>query len=93
MVDNKVQIKIRDTTIETITLAGTPYPAGTFSFTSALPRTRQGVLVEGFRKKGRGPIRMVQQPSSANDYTAIIEIADTDGGAKEYELEIVWRSN
>ena len=34
---------------------------------------------------------MVQQPSSANDFTAIMEIADTDGGAKEYEIEILWR--
>jgi len=40
---------------------------------------------------GRGTVRVLQQPSRANDFTAVIEIYDTGGGAQEYRLEIVWR--
>jgi hypothetical protein len=92
-VDNVVQLRVRDRDIETVTIAGTPYGEGAFSFTSALPRSRSGgVTVEVNKKKGRGDVRVVQQPSNQNDFTAIVEISDRDGGAKEYELDIYWHN-
>lgn len=90
-VDNVVHLKLKDREMETITVAGTSYGPGTFSFTSALPRSRGGISVEVIKKKGRGNARVIQQPSSQNDFTAIVEVKDGDGGAKEYELEILWR--
>jgi hypothetical protein len=93
MVDNVVQLRIQDRRLETVTIAGTNYGAGTSNVTSALPRGRSGgVIVEAIKKKGRGNVRVIQQPSSQNDFTAIIEISDGDGGAKEYEVEIAWRN-
>lgn len=89
VVDDKIQLVIRDRQIETRTLAGRAYPDGTYSFTSSLPT--RNVSVDVSKTKGRGSVRIVQQPSKSNDYTTIVEISDSDGGAKEYQLDIYWR--
>lgn len=88
IVDNQVQLVIRNRTIETRTIAGREYQPGRFSFTAPLPT--RNVEIEVDKKSGRGNVRVIQQPSRDNDYTAIIQINDDDGGAKEYQLEINW---
>jgi hypothetical protein len=88
-VDDRVQIRLQDRDLRVETLSGRPYPDGTFSFTSALPNRR--VTVEVNKQKGRGNVRVIQQPSRENNFTTVIEVADTEGGAKEYQLEIFWR--
>lgn len=88
-VDDRVRITIRDRDLRVETVAGRPYPEGTFSFTSPLPNRR--VMVEVNKQKGRGNARVLQQPSRENDFTTVIEVSDTEGGAKEYQLEIFWR--
>lgn len=88
-VDARVQIIIKGNSLRVNTFAGQDYGNGNFSFTSSLPRRNVTV---GFNKtKGRGDVRMVQQPSRDNDYTTIIEIVDNDSGAREYQVEIFWR--
>lgn len=88
-VDSRVQISLQGKGLRVNTFAGQNYGEGVFSFTSALPR--RNVSVEVIKKKGRGDVRVVQQPSRNNDYTTIVEINDADAGAREYQLEIVWR--
>jgi hypothetical protein len=34
---------------------------------------------------------VIQRPSANNNYTAVIEIDDKDGGADMYDIEIAWR--
>ena len=87
-VDSKVQLVIRDRSIETQTITGRAYPAGTFSFTNSMPN--QNVEVSVVKKEGRGNIRIVQQPNRRNNFTTIIEIDDAGGGARQYQLEIFW---
>lgn len=87
-VDDRVRLVLQDRNLRVDTVSGRPYPDGTWSFTASLGRD---VVVEVNKQKGRGDVRVLQQPSKENDYSAIIEIADTDGGAKEYQLEIFWR--
>ena len=89
MVDDKVQLVIRERTVTVQTIAGRPYPEGNFSFTAALPSRR--VAVEVNKTRGRGNVRVIQQPTRDNDFTAIVEISDTDGGAREYQLDVFWR--
>ena len=89
MVDDKVQLVIRSDTLEEHTLSGQPNPDGVFSFTSPLPDSP--VTVEINKKKGRGKVRVLQQPSADNGFTAIVEIYDDGGGAREYQLEIFWK--
>ncbi len=87
-VDNKVQLIIRGRDIETRTVVGRAYPAGTFSFTNSLPN--QNVEIEVVKKEGRGNVRIIQQPNRRNDFTAVIEIDDPGSGARQYQLEILW---
>ncbi len=89
IVDKQVRLVIRNRNIETRTVGGRAYPAGRFSFTTALPK--QDVSIDVDKKSGRGDVRVIQQPSRRNGYTAIVQIDDNDGGAKEYQLEINWR--
>lgn len=89
MVDDVVHLIVRGRDIRVRSISGRPYPEGNFSFTSALPT--RNVSVEVDKKRGRGDVQVVQQPSRSNDYTAVIEIRDRDGGAREYQIEVFWR--
>ncbi len=89
MVDDKVQLVIRGNNVESRTISGQSYPDGTFSFTAVLPNREVNVGVT--KTRGRGNVRVVQQPTAANNYTAVIEIVDSGGGAREYQLDIFWR--
>lgn len=40
--------------------------------------------------KGRGSVRLMEQPSERNDYTVVVRIEDDQGGDADYELELVW---
>ena len=87
-VDDDVRIRIRGGTAEVETLGGTPYSDGQPNFYNSLPYRR--VTVRLTNKRGRGEISIEQQPSRENDYTAVVRIRDTRGGASEYEFELQW---
>ncbi|HWS99180.1 MAG TPA: hypothetical protein VN256_02835 [Pyrinomonadaceae bacterium] len=87
-VDDNVQLIIRDDNVEVRTISGSPYDNATYNFTSPLPRRRQSVSVN--KISGRGEVRVLQQPTRDNDYTAVIEIRDPKGEAREYEIEVSW---
>lgn len=88
-VDNKVHLTIKGDTIEQTTIEGAEKPDGTFSFTAPLPQ--QAVTVQVIRKEGRSKkIKVIQQPTADNDFTAVVEIHDDGGGARDYVLEIFW---
>lgn len=88
-VDDRVQLAIRGKSIEVRTISGAPNRDGVANFTTALPDREVEVAVT--KTSGRGTVEVLQQPSRANDYTAVIEIYDQGSGAKEYRLDIVWR--
>ncbi len=88
-VDKEVHLILQRRNLETRTVSGSTYNNVNFSFTASMP-TRK-VTVEVIKKKGRGRVRVLEQPNRDNDYTAVIQILDEDGGAKEYELEISWQ--
>jgi hypothetical protein len=87
-VDDDVRIRIRGGTADVETIGGTPYSDGQPNFTNSLPSRR--VTVRLTQKRGRGEIFIEQQPSRENDFTAVIRIRDTRGGASEYEFELQW---
>ena len=87
-VDDDVHLVIRDDRIEVRTIGGSEYNNATYNFTSPLPRRR--VSVNAIRLKGRGDVRVIQQPSRDNDFTAVVQVRDPSGGAREYEIEISW---
>lgn len=88
-VDDRVQLFIRDQNLRVQTISGRSYPDGNYNFTAALPSRRVSVDVN--KQRGRGNVRVIQQPSRDNDFTTVVEISDEGSGAREYELEIYWR--
>lgn len=89
MVDDRIQLVIRGNKIETRTISGRTMPEGTFSFTAPLPN--RNVAVGVTRTRGRGSVRVLQQPSASNEFTTIVEVYDDGGGARDYQLDIFWR--
>lgn len=90
MVDNVVRVVIQGKNLYAQTISGKNYGEGNFSFTAPLPSDKDSQIGVD-KKSGRGNVAIIQQPNRSNNYTAIIEIRDTDSGAKEYNLEIYWR--
>lgn len=89
VVDDKVQLSIHGDELRTNVISGSNKGDGVFSFTAALPN--EAVTVTASAKEGRGSVKVVQQPSSSNGFTAIVEIYDDNGGSDDYLLEISWR--
>jgi hypothetical protein len=87
-VDGEAQLLVRRSEVESRTLSGLPPSGIMFNFTSPLPRRSVDVRLE--KKKGRGNVEIVQQPSRSNDFTVVVQIRDEKGGASEYEFELSW---
>lgn len=87
-VDAEVNLVISDNTVEVRTLGGSEYGQGTYNFTSPLPRRRLNVNVT--RLSGRGNVAVIQQPSRDNNFTAVVQILDPSGGARDYDIEVTW---
>lgn len=88
-VDNKVHLSVRGATLEQKTVDGRDNVPGNYSFTMALPSSSVTVSVN--KKEGRSRnVKVIQQPSADNNFTAVIEIHDEGGGADSYLLEIFW---
>ena len=87
-VDDDVRIRIRGGSADVETIGGTPYYDGQPNFFNSLPSRR--VTVRLTMKRGRGEIFIEQQPSRENDFTAVVRIRDSRGGASDYEFELQW---
>ncbi|HXV59053.1 MAG TPA: hypothetical protein VEK15_00050 [Vicinamibacteria bacterium] len=58
------------------------------SFTAPLPASDTPVSVD--KLDGRGSVELVQTPSPANGFTAVVRIEDPKGGADDYDFELRW---
>lgn len=87
-VDDDVRIRIRGGSADVETIGGTPYYDSQPNFENSLPNRR--VTVRLTSKRGRGEVFIEQQPSRENDFTAVIRIRDTRGGADNYEFTLEW---
>jgi len=87
-VDDDVRIRIRGGSADVETIGGTPYYDGQPNFGNSLPNRR--VTVRLTEKRGRGEIFIEQQPTRENDFTAVVRIRDTKGGASEYAFTLEW---
>jgi hypothetical protein len=87
-VDQEANLLIRGSEVSVQTIAGGDATGAAFQFTSPLPARPADVKL--LRTRGRGNIEIIQHPSRANDFTAIVRIRDDKGGAADYEFEMVW---
>ena len=89
-VDIETQLHIRGNELDTRVVSGPNWGGERYNFTSPMP-SRRNIRVEVNKLRGRGTARVIQQPSRDNDFTAVIQILDPNGGAGDYELDIYWR--
>ena len=87
-VDDDVRIRIRGGSADVETIGGTAYYDAQPNFFNSLPNRR--VTVRLTAKRGRGEVFIEQQPTRENDFTAVVRIKDSRGGASDYEFELSW---
>ena len=90
-VDGVDDILVRGHDVEIDHLKWKPIQEQDYRFTAPLPRW--DVEVELQTIKGRGRVRLMEQPSARNDYTAVVRIEDERSGDAEYEFELRWRDD
>jgi len=88
VVDEEAVIECRGETCEARTLRGRPVMRDRFRFTRPLPNQR--VIVSLEETRGRGEVRLLEQPREENQYTARVLIRDPQGGGGEYSFVLNW---
>lgn len=87
-VDDKLLITLRPSGVSYRTVEGNQ-PRGIESSFRGLPRSVTGVSVSV--REGRGSVDVVQQPSAANGYTALIRVTDPQSGFGHYNFNVMWQ--
>lgn len=90
-VDDVVEVSIRGRRADTITVSGRTYRDGRARFSGRGGRgSRDNGRARVSKDEGRGRVRVVQQPSRRNNYTTVIRIDDSKGGADRYRFTVEW---
>ena len=89
-VDDALEIRIQGDRIDYRTLSGKSVRHVRADFVNGgLPRNDVQVFVTD--QTGRGTVSVVQQPSSWNNYTAVIRVYDPRSGYGAYSFDLGWR--
>ena len=87
-IDDLANIIIRGASIRSEDVTGSGLQVAYQNMNGSLPR--RASIVSARRVNGRGSVTVIQQPNRLNYFTAIIQVADTRGGADDYRVEITW---
>lgn len=91
-VDDALEIRIQGNRVSYRTLNGKSVRDVRANFVGGgLPRDDVQVLVS--ERAGRGSVSVVQQPSSWNNYTAIIRVYDPRPGYGDYRFDVSYRNS
>lgn len=87
-VDDRANIVISGNTIYAQNVSGNQVTTSYQNITGALPRRATTINVR--KVDGRGNVSVIQQPNRSNNFTAIVQIYDSKGGAGNYKIEASW---
>jgi hypothetical protein len=87
-VDEEAVVSCQGNSCTSSTSRGSPVAAEHFKFSRPLPN--QPVEVTLAAQNGRGDVRLVEQPSERNHYTARVSIRDPQAGSSEYSFKLEW---
>lgn len=87
-VDQEAVISCRAKSCVAESAHGAPVADEHFKFSRPLPNRDVTVSLE--QAEGRGEIRLVEQPSERNQYTARVSIRDPQSGSGEYSFALAW---
>lgn len=91
-VDNRAEVRMRGDTIFVRTLEGSKSRDEGSECSQPIPYNS----VRDFQIRqtaGRSRVALAQEPSRMNNYTALLEIVDTQGGGDNYAFEVSWRAD
>lgn len=88
-VDDTAIISIHGTDVRTTTTSGKTAYNVNADANGRLPHRPATVFLE--QQRGRGRIRIIQQPSESNDFTAAVRVRDPQSGAGRYEFTVRWQ--
>jgi len=87
-VDDEIVIMIGGSRASVRTVTGDRVRDENVSFDSPLPRQERRMNLR--KLNGRGSVDLIEEPSSRNDYSAVVRIRDKKSGTDEYEFELRW---
>src|SRR5439155_23671941 len=87
-IDDNVRIRLAPSGITYRTVAGKE-PGGVVSSFNGIPQGATHLTVN--QTEGRGSVVVLQQPSAANNYTAVLRITDPQRGSSHYTFDVIWR--
>jgi hypothetical protein len=87
-VDGSDYIELRSDRVTVRHVQAQPIAEATYDARNPLPRHPVNVQLNKLR--GRGNVMLVQQPSAANNFTAVVYIEDNKSGNDLYEFELSW---
>jgi hypothetical protein len=92
-VDGEVRIFVRGNDVWTQEVRGRRNQQGQARLARALPNRPGQVRVQLAYGRGdaRGDARVIQQPSSRNNYTAVVQVRDDGGRADRYRVVAYWQ--
>ncbi len=87
-VDDRAELIIRGNTITTRNVSGNGIITTFQQVNGTLPR--RPTTISARKTNGRGDVFVIQQPAANNNFTAIVQIYDNDGGQDNYGVEMSW---
>lgn len=89
LVDGSDNIELRGSTVNMTHLTASNIQQATYQLSTSLPF---GDVQVNLRKvRGRGQIRLLEQPTASNNYTAVVQVDDqADSGQAWYEFTLDW---
>ena len=87
-VDDVIQIRIRNRNARVQQVSGQSTTDDNFSFNGRASRDGGNARVS--KRNGRGKVFIVQQPNRRNNWTTIVQIDDSKGGADRYRFTLYW---
>lgn len=89
-VDDITRIVIRGRSVTSYAVSGKSPYAVSYRTNGDLSMGDSDVRLQNIR--GRGEVRIVQNPTRNNGYATIVEVRDHDAGAAPYEFRLAWNS-
>ncbi len=90
-VDGSDYVRIRGNAVTIQHVAARNVADASYDLPSPLPRNPVNIQLNKLR--GRGRVELVEQPSAANNYTAVVLIQDAQSGDDFYEFELSWSTS
>ncbi|MDX2042812.1 MAG: RICIN domain-containing protein [Acidobacteriota bacterium] len=87
-VDTEVLLEVRGNIVTEKLVAGKSFNNGQFTFSTPMPARELTLRIEN--KKVRGTVEVVERPTAANGYTAVIRVRDSQRSAADYEFVLSW---